>query len=270
MRVCAREGNRVPLTARWTEAGCSKCVHRNSAAVCSSYVYTTQTPPALSTTTLKNSASCGSSMHATLFRSLVAAHFLLLVSGMAGKSLLKSTTPRMAVLSLLAEICQHSFRYTQLRVRAREGNRVPLTARWTEAGCSRECVLFIGTQFSNLYTVVDTPAKAAWFGYSKCVHRNSGGWAQVSHTFGFQHFQTRVWVYRHPISIPSTRKLLLICLHLARPRIPGETATIILTACATSRRRRLVSVSAHGTDASLPTVTPRIYLPHPATTKPPY
>jgi hypothetical protein len=27
---------------------------------------------------------------------------------------------------------------------------------------SRESVLFIGTQFSNLYTAVDTPAKAAW------------------------------------------------------------------------------------------------------------
>jgi len=25
----------------------------------------------------------------------------------------------------------------------------------------RECVLFIGTQFSNLYTAVDTPAEAA-------------------------------------------------------------------------------------------------------------
>jgi hypothetical protein len=49
--------------------------------------------------------SCGSSMHASLFRSLVAAHFLLVVSGMAGKSLLKSTTPRMAALSLLVCVC---------------------------------------------------------------------------------------------------------------------------------------------------------------------
>jgi hypothetical protein len=28
---------------------------------------------------------------------------------------------------------------------------------------SRECVLFIGTQYSNLYTAMDTPAEAAWF-----------------------------------------------------------------------------------------------------------
>jgi hypothetical protein len=27
----------------------------------------------------------------------------------------------------------------------------------------RECVLFIGTQYRNLYTAVDTPAEAAWF-----------------------------------------------------------------------------------------------------------
>jgi hypothetical protein len=27
----------------------------------------------------------------------------------------------------------------------------------------RERVLFIGTQFSNLYTAVDAPAKTAWF-----------------------------------------------------------------------------------------------------------
>ncbi len=27
----------------------------------------------------------------------------------------------------------------------------------------RERVLFIGTQFSNLYAAVDTPAEAAWF-----------------------------------------------------------------------------------------------------------
>ena len=27
---------------------------------------------------------------------------------------------------------------------------------------SRECVMFIGTRFSNLYTAVDTPAEAAW------------------------------------------------------------------------------------------------------------
>jgi hypothetical protein len=27
----------------------------------------------------------------------------------------------------------------------------------------RESVLFIGTQYSNLYTAVDTPAEAAWF-----------------------------------------------------------------------------------------------------------
>ena len=72
----------------------------------------------------------------------------------------------------------------------------------------------------------------------------------------------------HPISIPSTRKLLLIGLHLDRPRISGDTVTIILTVCVTSRRHRLTSASAYGTDASLPTVTPGIYLPHPTTTEP--
>ena len=29
--------------------------------------------------------------------------------------------------------------------------------------CARESVLFISTQYSNLYTAVDTPAEAAWF-----------------------------------------------------------------------------------------------------------
>ena len=71
---------------------------------------------------------------------------------------------------------------------------------------------------------------------------------------------------RHPISIPSTRQFLF-CLHLTHPRILGETTTIILIVCAT-RHRRLTSVSVHGTDASLPTVTPRIYLPHPTTEHP--
>ena len=31
--------------------------------------------------------------------------------------------------------------------------------KWSQRQRQRECVLFIGTQFSNLYTAVDTPAK---------------------------------------------------------------------------------------------------------------
>jgi hypothetical protein len=38
-------------------------------------------------------------------------------------------------------------------VRVRKSLPLPL--------CLRECVLFIGTRFSNLYTAVDTPAEAA-------------------------------------------------------------------------------------------------------------
>jgi hypothetical protein len=33
----------------------------------------------------------------------------------------------------------------------------------------RERVLFIGTQYSNLYTAVDTPAEAAWLCVCVCV-----------------------------------------------------------------------------------------------------
>jgi hypothetical protein len=36
-------------------------------------------------------------------------------------------------------------------------------------GVRRESVLFIGTQFSNLYTAVDTPAEAAWLCVCVCV-----------------------------------------------------------------------------------------------------
>jgi hypothetical protein len=55
---------------------------------------------------------------------------------------------------------------------------------------------------------------------------------------------TRGWSARcietcsHPTAIPSTRQLLVICLHLARPSIPGGAPAVIFTTCATSRRRR--------------------------------
>jgi len=72
--------------------------------------------------------------------------------------------------------------------------------------------------------------------------------------------------WRHLTVIVSTRQLLLLRFHLTRPRALGGTSTIIFTACSTSQGRLASASARHGTDAWLPTVTPRIYLPHPATT----
>jgi hypothetical protein len=38
---------------------------------------------------------------------------------------------------------------------------IPVMRQGSANGPERECVLFIGTRFSNLYTAVDTPAEAA-------------------------------------------------------------------------------------------------------------
>ena len=71
--------------------------------------------------------------------------------------------------------------------------------------------------------------------YRWCLNRD-GQWSRTPtwETSPTRHVSLRwstrcIKTCRHPISIPSTRELLFICLHLVRPRIPGETVTIILT-----------------------------------------
>ncbi len=48
---------------------------------------------------------------------------------------------------------------------------LPLLRKGAEAAESIESVLFIGNQFSNLYTAVDTPAEAAWFRVVRGLHQ---------------------------------------------------------------------------------------------------
>jgi hypothetical protein len=49
-----------------------------------------------------------------------------------------------------------------------EGARKPQRGE-TKRNEHRECVLFIGTRFSNLYTAVDTPAEARDVVHDVCV-----------------------------------------------------------------------------------------------------
>ena len=122
------------------------------------------------------------------------------------------------------------------------------------------------TILSRTHTMTTVRASGDWNGGFLCP--------ATSETRPTRHVGIR-WSVRciktcsHPTSIPSTRQVLFICLHLTLPRIPGDTDTIIFTVCETSHR--LVIASVHGTDDSLPTVrtvTPRIYLPNPTTMKP--
>jgi len=41
-------------------------------------------------------------------------------------------------------------------------SRERTSCKTSRSEVERECVLFIGTQFSNLYAAVDAPSKAAW------------------------------------------------------------------------------------------------------------
>ena len=43
-----------------------------------------------------------------------------------------------------------------------EGSGTTLRVSIVSIVTFRECLLFIGTHYSNLYTAVDTPAEAAW------------------------------------------------------------------------------------------------------------